>query len=154
MWKIAGDCDGPSGKAVTEQEREGMAIGMGLHHTGNSGKLLQPCNDTFQPFDNHRSYGGKSMQFSCNTCHNPGNGLMTGAWNVAPGMETGRAKRTGPGREKRGRCGKRFRALATVTSVNVSMLRGRCKVTRDFPFSLRERDFRAKNSDWKPKKRS
>ena len=90
MWAIAENCDGPSGKAVTEQEREGMAIGMGLHYTGNSGKLLQPCNGTFQPFDNHRSYGGKSMRFSCNTCHNPGDGLMTGVWNVASDMETER----------------------------------------------------------------
>ena len=111
-----------------------------LYYTGNSGKLLQPCNGTSQLVGNHRSYGGKSMQFSCNTCHNPGDGLMAGAWNVAPGRETGRAKRTGPGREKRGRCDKGFRALATVTSVSTSMLRGRCKVARDFPFFLRERD--------------
>ena len=61
-----------------------------MYHTGNSGKLLQPCNGTFQPFDNHRSYGGKSMRFSCNTCHNPGDGLMTGVWNVASDMETER----------------------------------------------------------------
>ena len=122
--------------------------GLYMYYTGNSEKLLQPCNGTSQPFGNHRSYSGKSLRFSCNTCHNPGDGLMAGAWNVASGMETGREKRTGPGREKRGRCGKRFRALATVTSVNISMLRGRCKVARDFPFSLRERDCRTKSSDW------
>ena len=116
-----------------------------MYHTGDSGKLLQPCNGTSQTFDNHDSYGGKSLQFSCNTCHNLGNGLMTGAWNVASDMETGRGKRTGPGRKKRGRCGKRFRALATVTSVTDSMLRSRCKVARDFPFSLRGRGFRTKN---------
>ena len=63
-----------------------------MYHTGDSGKLLQPCNATSQTFDNHDSYGGKSLRFSCNTCHNPGDGLMTGAWNVAPGMETERGK--------------------------------------------------------------
>ena len=67
------------------------------------------------------------------------------------GYGTGKTDRTRT--EKCGRCGKRFRALATVTSVSTSMLRGRCKVARDFPFSLRERDFWAENSDWKPKKR-
>ena len=123
--------------------------GLYMYDTGNSGKLLQPCNGTSQLVGNQRSYGGKSMQFSCNTCHNPGDGLMAGAWNVAPGRETGRAKRTGPGREKRGRCDKGFRALATVTSVSTSMLRGRCKVARDFPFSLRERDCRTGKTDWK-----
>ena len=68
-----------------------------LYYTGNSGKLLQPCNGTSQLVGNHRSYGGKSMQFSCNTCHNPGDGLMAGVWNVAPGMETGRGN--GPGQD-------------------------------------------------------
>ena len=112
-----------------------------MYHTGNSGKLLQPCNGTSQTFDNHDSYGGKSLRFSCNTCHNPGDGLMAGVWNVASDMEAERGKRAGPGRKKRGRCGKRFRALATVTPVSTSMLRGRCKVARDFPFSLREKVF-------------
>ena len=71
-----------------------------MYHTGNSGKLLQPCNATSQTFDNHDSYGGKSLRFSCNTCHNPGDGLITGVWNVASDMGTERGKRAGPGRER------------------------------------------------------
>ena len=76
--------------------------GLYMYYTGNSGKLLQPCNGTSQLVGNHRSYGGKSMRFSCNTCHNSGDGLMAGVWNVAPGMETGRGN--GPGQDGKMSC--------------------------------------------------
>ena len=139
-----------------------------MYHTGNSGKLLQPCNATSQPFGNHRSYSGKSMQFSCNTCHNPGDGLMTGAWNVASGRETGRGKRTGPGRDKAWQMWQEISGSCHRNISDRQHVTGPLQGGKGFPVfperkevpnkkrigSLEKRIESREKRDWKPKKRS
>ena len=93
---------------------------------------------------------------------------MTGAWNVASGRETGRGKRTGPGRDKAWQMWQEISGSCHRNISDRQHVTGPLQGGKGFPVfperkevpnkkrigSLEKRIESREKRDWKPKKRS